>query len=96
MRLVYSEEAISDLRRLRAFIGEKNPLAAQRVGLELIQRMENIRLFPRMGRPVEVAPEPESIRDAVFGKYIVRYSVHTETVVILRIWHHYEDREQGI
>lgn len=93
MKLVYSEEAILDLRRLRDFIAQKDPAAARRIGVELVQRMENLRQFPGMGRPVELAPEPESIRDAVFGSYIVRYSVHTESVVILRIWHHYEDRK---
>ncbi len=96
MRLAYSNEAVADLSRLRAFIAEKDPLAAQRVGLELMQRLATLPQFPEMGRPVVRAPDPNSIRDAVFGKYIVRYSVHTETVVVLRIWHHYKDRRQDI
>ena len=92
MKLVYSEESVADLVRLRAFIAEKNHLAAARVATELIARIENIRLFPTMGRAVELAPDPKAIRDAIFGKYVIRYATHTETVVILRIWHHYEDR----
>ena len=67
-----------------------------RVATELIARIENLRLFPTMGRAVELAPDPKAIRDAVFGKYVIRYATHTETVVILRIWHHYEDRMQSI
>lgn len=93
MKLFYSEEAILDLRRLRDFIAQNDPAAARRIGVELVQRMESLLQFPRIGRPVELAPEPASIRDAVFGSYIVRYSVHTESVIILRVWHHYEDRE---
>ncbi len=69
----------------------KDPPAARRVGLDLVERLENIRLFPKMGRPVLHAPDPNTIRDAVFGNCIVRYSVHTETVVILRVWHHNEN-----
>lgn len=92
MRLVYSEEAVSDLVRLRAFIAEKDPSAAARVAAELITRVENIRLFPELGRSVALAPEPNVVRDAVFGKYIVRYAAHAEAIVILRIWHHYESR----
>ena len=95
MKLVYSEEAVADLVRLRAFIAEKDPSAAARVAAELISRVENIRLFPELGRNVVLAPEPNVVRDAVFGKYIVRYAAHTEAVVILRIWHHYENREQS-
>ncbi|HUE93319.1 type II toxin-antitoxin system RelE/ParE family toxin [Pseudomonas sp.] len=93
MRLVYSEEAVADLVRLRAFIAEKDPLAATRVAAELIARIESLRLFPAMGRVVELAPDPKAIRDAIFGKYVIRYTTHTETVVILRLWHHFEDRE---
>ena len=32
----------------------------------------------------------DSIRDFIFGKYVVRYTVHGAALVILRIWHHYE------
>lgn len=96
MKLVYSEEAVADLVRLRAFIAEKDPPAAARVAAELIARVENIRLFPEIGRGVALAPEPKIVRDAVFGKYIVRYAAHAEAVIILRIWHHYESREQSI
>lgn len=96
MKLAYSAEAIIDLNRLRAFIAEKDPAAAQRVGHELVQRLEDLRSFPEMGRPVELAPDPNTIRDAVFGKYIVRYSIHRETVIILRLWHHTEKRGRSI
>lgn len=96
MRLAYSENAVADLVRPREFIAEKDPLAAARVAGELLSRIENLCLFPDMGRAVELAPSPKAIRDAVFGKYVIRYSAHTETVVILRIWHHNEDRTQSI
>lgn len=92
MRLVYSADAVADLVRLRAFIAEKDPRAAARVANDLIARLEHLCLFPDMGRPVQSAPDPHTIRDAVVGKYIIRYSVHSEAVVILRLWHHYEDR----
>lgn len=96
MRLVYSEYAVADLVRLREFIAEKDPSAAARVAAELTARIENLCLFPEMGRTVELAPPPKIIRDAIFGKYVIRYSAHTDTVVILRIWHHNEDRAQSI
>ena len=96
MRLAYSENAVADLVRLREFIAENDPLAAARIAAELPSRIENLCLYPEMGRAVELAPSPKAIRDAVFGKYRVRYSAHTETIVILRIWHHNEDRTPSI
>lgn len=95
MKLVYSEESVADLLRFREFIAEKDPLAAARVATELISRIENLRLFPTIGRAVELAPAPKALRDAVSGRYVIRYATHTETVVILRIWRHYEDRRQS-
>lgn len=87
MKLVYTNEAIEDLKRLRKFIAIDNPLAAGKIATELVGKVELLPAFPEIGTAVEMAPIPESIRDMVFGKYVVRYSVHTSTIIILRIWH---------
>ena len=92
MTLVYAEEAVADLVRLRAFIAEKDPGAAGRVAADLITRVQQLQRFPHLGRSVAQAPQAEVVRDMVFGNYVVRYSVHTDAVVILRIGHHYESR----
>lgn len=93
MRLVYSEDAVADLVRLRAFIADKDPSAASRIAEALIARVDNLCLFPHMGHGVPQAPQPDIVRDMVFGNYVVRYSAHAEALVVLRTWHHYENRE---
>lgn len=90
MKLVYTDVAIEDLKRLRAFIAVHNPPAAARVAADLIDKVRLLPDFPEMGTPVELAPVPESIRDIVFGRYVVRYSVHASAVIILRVWHSLE------
>ena len=95
MKLAYSEAAVADLVRLRAFIADKDPAAAARVAGELIARMENLRLFPHMGIEVPRAAQRGVLRDMVFGNYIVRYAAQAESVVVLRIWHHFEDRAES-
>lgn len=90
MKLAYSAEAVRDLMRLRRFIAEKDPAAAVRIAAELIARIEQLLVFPDMGRPVMQSPQPGAIRDFVFGAYVVRYSLHASTLVILRIWHQLE------
>jgi len=92
MKLIYSQAAVADLVRLRAFIDEKNPSAAARVAEELIARVEVLCAFQNMGIKVEQAPLPADVRDMVFGDYIVRYSVHAEALSVLRLWHHHENR----
>ena len=92
MKLVYSQEAVTDLIRLRAFIAEKDPGAATRVSLELVTRIDYICSFPNMGKAVALSPEPLDIRDSIFGKYVVRYVAQADSIIILRVWHHYESR----
>lgn len=91
MRLVYSREALRDLIRLRVFIAEKNPQAAQRVSTTLVQGINKLRDFPLLGKEVSQAPDPKIVRDLIVGKYIVRYLVLSESITILRVWHHREN-----
>jgi len=91
-QLIYTQEAIADLQRLREFIAEKNPSSAQRIARELIHRIRQLQQMPMMGKPVASAPDPEVIREMVFGKYTVRYASHSNTIAILKTWHHYENR----
>jgi len=96
MRLVYSVEAVADLVRLRAFITAHDPSAAARIAEELVTRISLVCRFPEMGKSVNLAPDPEIVRDAIFGKYVVRYTIHPSSIVVLRIWHQLEDRTPGI
>lgn len=91
MKLVYSQEALQDLVRLRQFIAEHHPAAAQRIARELVVKIENLRLFPEMGRAVALSPT-SNIRDLMVGSYQVRYVYQPHSLTILRIWHHLEER----
>lgn len=94
-RLVFTGAAVNDLLRLRTFIAEHDPSAARRVAADLVKRLELLRTAPLLGRSVAVAPDPEAIRDMVFGNYIVRYAVTARSIAVLRVWHHFEQRERG-
>jgi len=92
MKISYSSESVGDLIRLREFIEIKNPQAAQKIALSLNKGISQLKSFPFPGVEVELAPEPEKIRDLIIGNYIARYLIHSEQIYILRIWHHKEDR----
>ena len=91
-RLVYTKTSVEDLIRLRAFIVGHDPAAAHRIGAELVRRIAALRDAPLMGRAVDTAPDPQAIRDMVFGDYIVRYAVTARSIAVLRVWHHFEQR----
>ncbi|VAX12500.1 hypothetical protein MNBD_GAMMA24-227 [hydrothermal vent metagenome] len=92
MKLSYSREAISDLIRLREFIASKNPEAAQKIAKSIKKGIAQLKTFPYLGVEVELAPDPETIRDLIIGKYIARYLILKKYVYILRVWHHKEER----
>ncbi len=95
MRLVFSVDATADLFRLRQFIAAHDPTAASRIADELLARVELILRFPEMGKGVQQAPDPGVIRDAIFGNYVVRYSMHSSSIIVLRVWHQLESRQAG-
>ena len=84
MNLRFSPEAIDDLVRLREFIKEKNPAAAQRIAKDLLLGLEKLKVFPEIGLKVERAFEPQRIRDLFVGNYIVRYLIGDGEIVVLR------------
>ena len=49
MNLVYSQEAIADLKRLRDFIADNDPTAAARIAADLVTRIDSLCAFPEMG-----------------------------------------------
>lgn len=86
MKLVYTDEAVDDLKPIWEFIAVHNPTAATQTASELVGKIELLPDFPKMGTPVEIAPVPDSIRDMIFGKSVVRYSAHASAIIILRVW----------
>lgn len=91
MKLLYTPEAITDLRRLREFIAEKNPEAAEKVGPQLVADISRLTTLPYLGRKTQRAPNPEMVRDLSAGAYIVRYLILDDEIHVLRIWHKRED-----
>ncbi len=92
MKVSYSREAIGDLIRLREFIAIKKPQAAQKIARSIKKGISQLKTFPYLDVEVELAPNPEMIRDLIIGNYIARYLVHSKQIYILRIWHHKEER----
>ncbi len=91
MKIVYTPESIDDLARLGVFIKTKNPNAAQRIAISILEGIKKLKQFPQIGIEVSKAPNPELVRDLVIGNHIVRYLILNKTINILRVWHHKEE-----
>ncbi|MCK5673125.1 MAG: type II toxin-antitoxin system RelE/ParE family toxin [Spirochaetales bacterium] len=90
MKIMFTPESIEDLKRLRGFIAEKSPNAANRIANSLMTGIHKLTTFPNLGIEVTKA-KSDMIRDLILGDYIIRYLILKERIHILRIWHHKED-----
>jgi plasmid stabilization system protein ParE len=94
VKLIVSPAALDDLERLRIFLQDKNPAAAQRAAATLTSAIQSLENAADRGRPSGI---PE-IRELIvpFGRsaYILRYTHDgaREEVIILRLWHGREAR----
>jgi plasmid stabilization system protein ParE len=87
----WTPRAVSDLRRLHAFLADKNPRAAQAVVAALTSAPDKLKQFPRRGPRLEQF-EGQEVRRLIVGAYDMRYEINGETIRILQIWHGKEDR----
>ncbi len=83
-----SDEALSDLERIVAYIAFDNPQAAQRVGDELLDAALSLETFPERGRVVPEIRRPE-LREIVVRSYRVIYRLNKQdsSIEIVRFWH---------
>ena len=92
MKLRFSRSAVDDLKRLRQFIAEKNPPAAQRMAEYLVSKINNLCHQPNIGVLVGDKLNPR-LRDLIIRDYKIRYLADDREVLILKIWHQKEDDE---
>ena len=93
MNLRFSPESLQDLVRLREFIAEKNPGAARRIANELLFGLEKLKVYPEIGLTLERAVQPNRLRYLYIGKYTVRYLIGDDEIVVLRLWHAKENKQ---
>lgn len=93
-QLIFTENAVQDLERLRTYLDNKNALIAKRLSKTLIGGMEGLRTMPHLG-PLMSGLNGKYRRWIIeFGshKYIVSYRVEGDDILILSIHHERENR----
>ena len=86
VKIVWTPEALRDLKNIFDYISLDSPKSASRVTKKIIQRIEILSSFPKMGR---VVPEfqREELRELIEGSYRLVYLVKTKSVEVIRIHH---------
>jgi len=93
MKLRFTPRATRDLADIADYIHERNPNAALRVRTAILDSLQDLILFPELGRRQTV----EAVRKLVTRKYpyLVYYSTDrgTDEIVILTIQHQARERQ---
>lgn len=93
MELRWLPEARDDIQRLYEYLIDKNAAAAERA-IRLIQTGANLLLEnPELGKPMDDDTKRRELA-LPFGAsaYILRYRLHENAIVVIRIWHGKEQR----
>jgi toxin ParE1/3/4 len=93
MKLRFTPRAAQDLAGIADYIRAYSPAAAQQVRAAILQSLQNLVLFPQVGRAQTV----KGVRKLVTRKYpyLVYYTVDEagEEIIILTIQHPARERE---
>lgn len=87
-RTVWTEQALTDLREISEFIGQRDVQAALRLGAAIFARIEKLTEFPFMGRMVPEVGR-NNLREIIYASYRIIYRVieYSGAIEILRVWH---------
>jgi addiction module RelE/StbE family toxin len=87
-KVIWTDEAIADLRQIVTFISAHNPIAAVKFGETLIQKSMILAAHPRFGRMLRKV-QNDSLRELIVPPYRVIYEINDkDSVVYIRlIWH---------
>lgn len=91
MALRWSSSANRDLVRLHGFLAGVDRRAAVRAVQRLITGAKHMARHPRIGARLGEF-DPREVRKLIVGDYEMRYEVRDDELIVLRIWHVYEDR----
>jgi len=84
--LVWTLDAIRDLDRIGEYIEHDSPAYAAVFVRKIVEAVENVRDFPRIGR---IVPEfgDESLREVIFQNYRLIYRIAGDRAGVLAVWH---------
>ncbi len=85
-RILWTERGIDSLETLIEHIAIDSSYYASRFAQSILQKIESLRDFPRMGRIVPELQKP-FIRELIYQNYRIVYQLDRQTIYILLICH---------
>jgi len=93
VRVRWLPEAWQDTQRLYDFLLDQDPGAAARAMDVLLEGADRLAEMPEIGKPMtNDTGRRELYLPFGTGAYVLRYRIHNEHVVVIRVWHSREHR----
>ena len=86
MKIIGTELALLDAENIKAYIEQDSEIYATRVIEKIIEAIENLNLYPQMGRVVPEFKKHE-IREIFVYNYRVIYEAQSHAITVLTIIH---------
>jgi toxin ParE1/3/4 len=88
MKIVWTDEASESLAALHAYIAHDSPTYASRFVDRLLGAVDQLEIFPDLGRRVPEAPAEEpDLREILFQTYRILYRREEERILIVTVLH---------
>lgn len=94
MRLEWSEVALADLDRFALFLQDRHPRLANRVAREILAKARVLETIPELGYSIgEGGAYRQVVLEVIGAKYVFRYRLVGNRIVIMRVFHGREKRD---
>ena len=88
MKIITEKHAQQELIQIKWYIAQDSEFYANRTVNEINKRIDNLLLFPEMGKVIN---EKRDIRQIIYKSYKILYKFDSENIYILHIIHHSRD-----
>ena len=90
MKIYWTESAVGDLKGIKEYIARDSEYYAINLSDRVISAVEQLQLFPEMGRKVPEADE-NNIREIIIRPYRIIYQLQESSINIITIVHSARD-----
>lgn len=88
MKIITEKHAQQELIQIKWYIAQDSEFYANRTVNEINKRIDNLLLFPEMGKVIN---EKRDIRQIIYKSYKILYKFNSENIYILHRIHHSRD-----
>ena len=86
MKVIWSRRALRDVENIRDYIAQDSPAYAQPFIERLLRTTRRLGRFPRSGRSMPEAHDPD-IREVIYHAYRIVYRLRREAIEIVIVAH---------